>query len=251
MKTIIYILILNLASSLIYSANAQEHRAIFEGKAQVGPLNPILRPVTMKDTDTKPRQTNPYFLDFQIATPTGNINDSLYNAQVQFEKLGEIIISNKERPLTLRYGLPQGLVFKKEQSIKEATVILNATNNPSSAQKRFEIKEKNHLDTAFFWEINATAFSYKTDDGLLIEQELIDDDTNKQTKGYNSIPLAIYADGQKHSLDLGKPLQFRHKGINYIAYALESSYLNSEDNGGCANGGYIIRVVISKSIMRN
>lgn len=247
MKTTTYILILSLAMSFLYTATAQEHRDVFEGKAQVGPLNAVLRPVTIKDSDTKPRQTSPYLLDFHIEHPTGNINDSLLQAQVQFEKLGEIIVSTKERPLIIRYALPDGLRFKQQDAIEQATLILRSSNRPEGPQKRVIIEEKNQMNTAFFWESHASAFSYKTVDGLRIEQEPVHD-SYEQKKGYIKVPLSVYANGQKQLLELGKPLRFQHNGKEYIGYALESSYLQAEDDGGCASGGYIIRAIISAAI---
>lgn len=236
--------------SFLLTVTAQEHREIFEDKAQVGPLNPVLRPVTIKDTYTKPRQTNPYFLDFHVIDPIGHIQDSIFQAQVQFEKAGEIIVTSADRPLGIRYALPDGLNFNQQLSLEEAVLVLKTTNNPSGAQKRIEIIDKDHLDTAFFWEIHASPFFYKTEDGLHIEQEY-NEERYEPKQGYVSIPIAIIADGQKQYLDIGKPLRFIHKGNEYTAYALESSYLQSADDGGCANGGYIIRIVISKSIVLN
>lgn len=230
-------------------ANAQDdHRDIFEDKAKVGPLNPVLRPVTLKGTDTKPVQSNPYLLDFHFEQLTRVIKDSLSQVQIQFEKPGEIIVTTKDRPLTIRYALPDALRFKDQQTLEDAILILNSSNQPDGPQKRVIIEEKNKLDTAFFWETHAAAFSYKTADGLLIEQESISDD-QEQREGYKNISLFVFADGQKQELVLGKPLRFSHKGEEYIAYAQESSYLYSDDDGGCASGGYILRAVISSSMI--
>jgi hypothetical protein len=236
--------------SFLHTAEAQEHRDIFEGKAHVGPLNPILRSVTIKDSSTKPRETSPYLLDFHFPHPTGNINDPLRQAQVQFEKLGEIIVTTKERPFIMRYALPSGLGFKEQETIDEATVILKSSSMPDGPQKRVIINQKDQMNTAFFWETHSAAFSYKTPDGLLIEQEPIND-SYEQREGYVRVPLTVFANGQKQPLEPGKPLRFEHNGREYVGYALESSYLYADDDGGCASGGYIIRAIISASIQLN
>lgn len=234
--------------SLGFIANAQDHRDIFEDKAKVGPLNPVLRSVTLKGTDTKPVQSNPYLLDFHFEQLSRVIKDSLSQVQIQFEKPGEIIVTAKDRPLTIRYALPDALRFKDQQALEDAVLILKSSNQPDGPQKRVIIEEKNQLDTAFFWETHAAAFTFKTADGLLIEQESKTDEQEQGT-GYRNVPLFVFADGQKQELLLGKPLRFSHKGEEYIAYAQESSYLYSKDDGGCASGGYILRAVISSSII--
>lgn len=248
MKTIIHILILSCAMSLGFMANAQDHRDIFEDKAKVGPLNPVLRPVTLKGTDTKPVLSNPFLLDFHYEQLIRVIKDSLSQVQIQFEKPGEIIVTTKDRPLTIRYALPDAIRFKDQQAMEDAVLILKSSNQPDGPQKRVIIEEKNQLNTAFFWETHAATFSFKTADGLLLEQESMKDD-QEQKAGYKNIPLFVLADGQKQELVLGKPLRFSHKGEDYIAYAQESSYLYTEDDGGCASGGYIIRAIVSSSII--
>jgi len=230
----------------------QNNNDIFEGNVSVGPLNPVLRPVTIKDTpDIKPNSNQAFALDYNIIDVEKQVLEEgkFFPVTISIGKeRGMLDVALENRTLTIQYALPEGLAYSSNYTLEEARLNFTTLNGPSGIQKEIEIIDQNTLDTAFFWGTRAIPFSYQTENKLRVVQKQVS--TNSVESGYIPVPLYIIADEKEIQVTLGKSTPFSYQGKKYIAYALESSFLIDPNNGGCTNGGYIIRCVISKAFSK-
>lgn len=252
MKLYIYIVITSCFICAMTAQQNQNTNDLFEGNVTVGPLNPVLKPVTIKnDQDTKPTNSQVFALDFNILNNENQVltEGTLVPVTITKEnKRGILDIKHENSSFTIQYALPNSIEFTANYALENAQLRYTNLSGPEGANKSVEIVDQDLLDTAFFWGTKMTPFAYETKNNLRIIQQQVS--TSSIESGYIPAPLLIIANGKEIPLTTGKPTTFSHQGKEYTAYVLESTYLIDPNNGGCANGGYIIRCIIGKSFVQ-
>ena len=233
---------------LQFTGYSQEghHRKIFEGKVEEAPSNPILQQVTYKgNSQIKDQDLIQHTFNFSVFNSERKAIEGTQEfrgiltikekGMMQFETL-------QNQPLLISYLVPENLEFNREFKIDNALLKISDFSNPGESKKEIMVLSDSALMFGFIWKTDAKPIEIKTTENISLKQEPIV--TANVKAGYIPVVLKLETDGGSMSLKAGESKSFEHKGKTYLCYIEQSTYLVSDDDGGCAGGGYILKAML-------
>ncbi len=229
-------------------AQENDHRDIFEGKIEKAPLNPVLRQVVYKGrTQIKDQDLRSQTFDFNAFTMERRAlkgNHKLSGTLSLLEKGMLRFVDSQQQLIQISYNVPDNLEFAQGYKIENALFALNDDSDPGQTAKEFVVMESNALSFGFVWKTNAEPVEITFKDKISLKQESIP--VKDAKPGYYPVTLKIETDNGSTTLKSGESKTVIHNGKTYMCYVQQSTYLMSDEDGGCSNGGYILHAMLSR-----
>ena len=228
-------------------AQDNDHRDIFEGKVDEAPLNPVLRQVVYKGTEVTAQDLRSHSFDFNAFTMERKAfkgNHQLSGTLSLADKGMLRFVDDQQQSIQISYNVPDNLEFTQGYKIENALLELNDNSDPGMTAKKFVVMESNALSFGFVWKTDAEPVEINFKDKISLKQEPID--LNEAKPGYYPVTVKIETDSGSTTLKAGESKTVIHNGKTYMCYVQQSTYLTSDDDGGCSGGGYILHAMLSR-----